>query len=111
MSIYKLTLKYEEYEPRGYKPIVKQDTIKAENDTIAFKKGYLRFSEEVFMSKYLHSSRNVSFNIVDKSGRNLLDKLSAHVVDSMEIKANKVNDDLLKDLKPVKIPKIDSIYN
>jgi hypothetical protein len=100
---YIITLKYEEFDPEGYKPVVEYDTIMARNDTSAFKKGYSRFSSQVFLSKFIKSCRNVSFKIVDKNGKNLQEKLPASVIDSIKKKINEIDEETLRNVTKVKI--------
>ena len=115
LSTYIITLKYDEYHAGKYSPAVKIDTIKEKNDTVAFKKGFGRFSIEKLISKYLDSieistskyldsgrskpmRRNISFKVADKNGKNVREKLSKHVIDSIENKIYKQSDQILKDL-------------
>ncbi|HEY4322471.1 MAG TPA: hypothetical protein VGN20_00755 [Mucilaginibacter sp.] len=107
-STYIIILNYDEYSRGGYSPAEKKDTISANNDTVAFKKGFSLFSNEIFMSKDVGSGRsnpmrkNISFKVVDKNGKNIQEKLSKRVIDSIENKINKETEQIFNDLKKIR---------
>ena len=102
---YILTLKYDEYHRGIYNPTVEKDSIRAKNDTVAFRKAFERYSNEVTTSKFIDSGnsipmrKNISFKLVDKNGVNVQEKLSKPFVDSVEAKINKQFYDIFNSFK------------